>query len=654
MALTSLIYIHIGKILPEYIYDSIYQTILVSNDTKIYVLLDDSLITSFNEKILRFNNNNYTKTKVNNFIVSIPLSILELPIEYNNLINSLPNYIKDFRDSFWIYTIARFFYLQSFMELFHIKSIFHIENDIMIYENLTILENCLDKSKIYMVRDSIDPPRVIASIMYLNTIEMPKILNFMVKQLQINPGLNDMQLLGNYISDNVEYFPFDYNNKENNNYNYKTSLESQQFAENKLKDYIIDSCAIGQYMGGIDPRNIQGYSDISENERQLLTLNNPSKKFINETCTFKVNEIEIFNRLLFVNNFIIALNLYFITNDSLVIKQVVNTHIHSKQLYQFSSVFNLNYLDIITGDRIISLCDFVITTDQIYSYHKNIEHFIKLDHIIKVRNFKTVDINTLNMIFSEEVKIIGKKHIKLFIYTHILPDFVENILFKLSSKISYTIYLHNSDHGLENDINFQKLLDCKHIQKVYSQNINCNFNSNSEKFSLLPIGLANSMFEHGNVLLLYTTMRNTYFLNKTKNLYININTNTFPYRKNILDQVSGKHFKISKGKSFKEYLEELSTHRFSLCIRGNGLCTHRLWESLYLGVIPVIINNKFTNMNNHVQYLRSLNFPFVEITSESLERYSDEFFNETLYKKIIQECGSSIYNLPQLKLDYYC
>lgn len=80
---------------------------------------------------------------------------------------------------------------------------------------------------------------------------------------------------------------------------------------------------------------------------------------------------------------------------------------------------------------------------------------------------------------------------------------------------------------------------------------------------------------------------------------------------------------------------------------------HRDYESLYLGVIPVIINNKFTNMNNHVQYMRSLNFPFYEIRTESLDRFSDEFFDETLYKKIIQECRSSIYNLPQLKLSYY-
>jgi len=638
--ISNLVYIHIGKILPEYIYDSIYQSLLISSTTKIYILLNDENISEFYEKISQFNINIYMKNKIlfELNIQCIPLSILKLPNEYTTLINNLPEEIKNFRNSFWIYTIARFFYLESFMSLFNINSVFHIENDIMIYEDLTILQNCLDINKVYMVRDSVDPPRVIASIMFLNKIELNNILNFMINKLQLNPHLNDMQLLGNYISDKVEYFPF----------SYKGSAPL-----NQLKDYIIDSCAIGQFLGGIDPRNIQGYNDISENERQLLCLNNPSKGFINETCTFKANEVKIYNRDLSVNDFIVPLKLYFTTNNSLVVKQIVNTHIHSKQLYQFSSVFNLNYSDIITGDRIITLCDFVITTNEIYNYHKNIEHFIKPDHIVKVQNFKNVNINALNGIFEEEINVRteNKHNIKLFIYTHILSDFVENILFKLSTKLNYTIYLHNSDHSLENDINFQKLLDCKHIEKVYAQNINCNFNS--EKFSLLPIGLANSMWSHGNILSLYTTMKSTYYLNKTKNLYININPSTFTYRSQILNQVNNERFSVSKGKPFKEYLKELSTHRFSLCVRGNGLDTHRFNESLYLGVIPVIINNKFTNMDNHVQYMLSLGLPFYQITSESLDKYSDEFFNEALYKKIIQKCGSSIYNLPQLKLSYY-
>ena len=632
--MTCLIYIHIGKNLPEYIYDSIYQSILVSSDTRIYVILDDTLITKFNKQLLKFNNNIYTKNKIDasNLTTCIPLSILQLPQKYVNFINNLPDQTKSFRDSFWIYTIARFFYLENFMSLFNIKSAFHIENDIMIYENLKVIESTFDLNKMYMIKDSEIPSRVIASLMYLNNLELKKLLSHMLIELNLNNNLNDMQLLGSYKSDNLQFLPFDYNMKDKVN-----------------SKYIYDSCAIGQFLGGIDPRNIKDYNLISELERDHLILDNPSIKFINETCTFKLNNpnLNIFQRAFSVDNYIISLNLYYITNNEINIKQIVNTHIHSKQLNQFSSVFNIKYSDIITGDRIVTLCDFIITTNEIYKYHKNLNKFIKDDQIIIVNDFSNVNINVLNTIFNNH----GKKTITLFIYTHVLSEFVDNILFKLDKKLNYKILLHNSDHALENNITYQKLLDCKHIEKVYSQNINCDFISN--KFSLLPIGLANSMFSHGNILELYKIMKGSYYLNKTKNLYVNINPNTFHYRNKILEQFTLLGYTNPLPKPFKEYLEELSTHRFSLCIRGNGLSSHREWESYYLGVIPVIINNKFTTMNNHVIYMKSLGLPFYEITSDTFEKYTDDFFNEILYKKIIKDCGTSIYNLPQLKLNYY-
>lgn len=261
---SSLIYIHIGKILPEYIYDSIYQSLLISSTTKIYILLDDENISQFYEKISQFNINSYTR---NNFsfelnIQCIPLSILKLPNEYTTLINNLPEEIKNFRNSFWIYTIARFFYLENFMSLFKIINAFHIENDVMIYEDLAILQNCLDISKVYMVRDSVDPPRVIASIMYLNKMELNNILNFMINKLQLNPHLNDMQLLGSYKSTNIEYLPFDYTSNSN---------------------LIYDAAALGQYLGGVDYKNIPNFNTMSPIEQKLLTFNNPTINFINET-----------------------------------------------------------------------------------------------------------------------------------------------------------------------------------------------------------------------------------------------------------------------------------------------------------------------------------------------------------------------------------
>ena len=102
-----------------------------------------------------------------------------------------------------------------------------------------------------------------------------------------------------------------------------------------------------------------------------------------------------------------------------------------------------------------------------------------------------------------------------------------------------------------------------------------------------------------------------------------------------------------------DYLEELSQHRFCLCVRGNGIACHREWECYYLGVIPVIINNQFTNMSVYIKYLQDLQLPFYEIKEETLDRYTDDFFNEELYKKIMSKYNSTAFNLPSIKLSYY-
>ena len=57
MSLMSLIYVHIGDSLPEYIYHSIYQSLLINKGTNmiIYVILDDTYIPLFKQTISEFN-----------------------------------------------------------------------------------------------------------------------------------------------------------------------------------------------------------------------------------------------------------------------------------------------------------------------------------------------------------------------------------------------------------------------------------------------------------------------------------------------------------------------------------------------------------------------------------------------------------------------
>lgn len=647
----NLVLIHVGKALPEYIYDCIYQCLLINHYTcKVYVILDDILISDFQTKLSKFDFNLYMKTDFyyNNIIQIIPLSLLEREHDenfedYKKIINNKYQNLSQFRDGFWISTTSRFYYISQLMKLFKLSNVFHIENDIMMYESFSNLYkyindefNLENVDKICMIKDS--PDRVIPSLLFFPNIYLITQLTYFMTDTFKNSEqfINDMNLLGT--------FPYQLNLPIDITTNIKDSYTSKM---------IFDGAALGQYLGGIDFKNIPNSNDL------FVQFNNPTRGFINETSMVKPNKFNFIDRKVIFDHINIPITIPLCTNpeinsinNKITLTKIANLHIHSKQLNEFSSINNLLFKEIISGDRIISLCDFVLLSKDIYDFHENLNKYAK--DVIIIKDFKNININLLKLHFKTFCNKQNTKTIKLFIYTHILDLFVKYILNNLDSSIQYILYIHNSDHSFNDK--YKELVDSNVITKIYSQNIDYSYSNT--KLNLLPIGIANSMWKHGNLLELYDVIKSTYKNKKLKNIYVNINPSTYPYRKVLLDKIKELNsFSLAKGKPYKEYLLELASHRFCLCIRGNGIDTHRFWESLYLGVIPVIINNKTTSCTNWINYLKVLEVPFYEIKNDDLNKmfiqYTDIFFTEDLYYKIIRTCNSSIYNLPFLRLSNY-
>jgi hypothetical protein len=652
----SLVYIHIGINLPKYIYDSLYQTLLISEyKVKIYIIIDDSLIETFNNEISKFNHDIYFKSEYlfQNIIQLIPLSLLDMKLNENTNFNNYKNVITnkfsnlgEFRNGFWVSTTARFYYIGSLMEMFNLKNVFHIENDIMLYESPNDIYNYICRylketkiDKICMIQDA--PNRTIPSLLYFpDSQHLSELTKYITNELEFSSSfINDMNILGT--------FPDKYALPILPN---QITKQTKQLDK---KNIIFDGAAIGQYLGGVDYKNLPNYE-----KDKLIEYDNPSRGFINETSIIKADKFIFSNTQVALDHLNIPIKIKTCREiENSDVYEIANLHIHSKQLYQFSSIFDIQYKDIITGDRVLSLCDFVLLTKDIYNFHSGINKYAK--DIILIKNFNDINLNLLNKYFLEHCNLKRVKTVKLFIYTHILEPFTKFILPFLDDTIQYILYLHNSDHSFNED--YKNILESLKIKKVYSQNIDFDSDTNttiSNKLHFLPIGIANSMWAHGNLEELYTVMQETYKNTKVNSVYVNINPNTYDYRKKVLDKIIYKsNFNVSSNKPYIEYLRELASHRFSLCIRGNGLDTHRFWESLYLGVIPIIINNKTTKCKNFVKYVHKLNIPFYEIINDNLDimftKYTNTYFNETLYKNILNKCKASIFNLDSLKLSYY-
>ena len=153
------------------------------------------------------------------------------------------------------------------------------------------------------------------------------------------------------------------------------------------------------------------------------------------------------------------------------------------------------------------------------------------------------------------------------------------------------------------------------------QNISRWFAQNAEIFSnfMIPAPIGLNIFPYKvDTIKEYLT-----FNTRDKLLYINIGINSNPLQRSAIKDIITKQCpnnKIQPSKTSREYCELLQEHIFCLCPPGNGKDTHRVWESLAFGCIPVV---EKSSMND---YYASL-FPILVV-----DRWSD-ITEEFLYKK---------------------
>jgi hypothetical protein len=192
---------------------------------------------------------------------------------------------------------------------------------------------------------------------------------------------------------------------------------------------------------------------------------------------------------------------------------------------------------------------------------------------------------------------------------------------------------HNSDYSID-------YMDEK-IYLQYSQNVNIN----SDKIYSLPIGLENSynfpdikkIEKMRKKILEEKSIKNMVYMNHT------IATN-ISERKPLYDMFGDvEYFTVewdkNNGIDFESYLDNIYNHKFVISPRGNGIDTHRTWECLYLGTIPIEKRN-----SNNKYYEGELPICFVNDWAE----INQDFLNSE-YDRI----KNSTWNLDMLKFDYW-
>jgi len=244
-----------------------------------------------------------------------------------------------------------------------------------------------------------------------------------------------------------------------------------------------------------------------------------------------------------------------------------------------SSSCLINNYNIICGEKFLSLCNvFIGSINSILANPNN--KYIQ-------RNIFNIENNLINIINNSDTIFVKTDDLQFF-YSKIYNNNID-----VTNKIIIT---HNSD--CEIDSKYLNVLN--NVKKQYSQN--CLIQH--KNLEPIPIGIENTQwFDHE--ILHKIRMRTD--IKKEKGFYFYFSLSTHFSRNECYEKLKDKliwNSKLSK----EEYFIELKKHKYAICPRGNGIDTHRIWECLYLDVIPIMLKKDSIKIDNlQIIYLNDWN-----------------------------------------------
>ncbi len=223
---------------------------------------------------------------------------------------------------------------------------------------------------------------------------------------------------------------------------------------------------------------------------------------------------------------------------------------------------------------------------QLLNLRPSSEPFISGDTFRKLANH-TYGSN--NITFNPED--INEKNI-IFVPSHLLKEFFETCHKNIQNK--YILISHNADTNITQK--YLRYIDSK-IIKWYAQNLLCEHN----KIELIPIGLENMSYYTNGIISKYKkNSNNKPILNKIL-VAFNISTNKEKrescYNTLKLYTNSTTYNTIIRP---TDYFKLLKKHKFVASPEGNGVDCHRTWEAMYIGVVPIVLRNIFSNKLNEL------------------------------------------------------
>jgi hypothetical protein len=229
-------------------------------------------------------------------------------------------------------------------------------------------------------------------------------------------------------------------------------------------------------------------------------------------------------------------------------------------------------MEYITGEKIQEIADVSIAVNINGNYDSELVQ-------TQLKNIKTKCYVFPDKPFVYDLPEEIKQAKKIFVYSHILKYFFDNIFPKLI--VPFTLISHNGDDGITPDM--LQYLDSPKLKRWYCQNRYIKH----EKIFSLPIGIGNSQWPHGNITLLKQIRESV--INKTNLVYKNFSIDTNSSKRKYCDTVTCTNgIYMSPPCNIVDNWMLTANSIYSIAPHGNGIDSHRIWECLYLNTIPIV------------------------------------------------------------------
>jgi len=230
----------------------------------------------------------------------------------------------------------------------------------------------------------------------------------------------------------------------------------------------------------------------------------------------------------------------------------------------------MNSIQIITGEKLQETADIYIGEQSDFMFNPRISQ------------------QTNKQLLLSNIPPIFQNPPIIFCYA----DRINNISKIITTKFQnpFTLITHNSDKNITEIPEIISILESPLLIKWYAQNI-C---FRHPKLELAPIGLANSMWPHGNLSIFDNTDFISTLNKKSNHIFFNFNIHTNPKIRQPCYNILSRRLQFLPNINPQENLIRLSTYQFCISPEGNGSDCHRLWEAYYLKVVPIVLNTPFT------------------------------------------------------------